>query len=92
MKTTLYVQNLKCNYGETIIKKALSKLHHIHTIILKKEFATVTFEHSSPDDIDIVKKTLSQLGYPPFGEKNNILKKAKTTLNYTVSENKHQDK
>jgi hypothetical protein len=28
----------------------------------------------------IVKKTLSQLGYPPFGEKNNILKKEKPLL------------
>ena len=92
MKTTLYVQNLKCNYGETIIIKALSKLNQIHNIIIKKQFATVTFEHTSPDDIDVVKKTLSQLGYPPFGEKNNILKKAKSLLSCALSDNKHQDK
>ena len=92
MKTTLYVQNLKCNYGETIIIKALSQLKHIHNIIIKKQFATVTFEHSSPNDIDVVKKTLSELGYPPFGEKNNVLKKEKPLLSYTIAENKHQDK
>ena len=92
MKTTLYVQNLKCDYGESIIIKALSKLNHIHNIIIKKQFATVTFEHTSPDDIDVVKKTLSQLGYPPFGEKNNILKKTKATLNCALTESEHKSK
>lgn len=92
MKTTLYVQNLKCDNCEKIIIKALSKLKHIYSVYVKKQFATVTFEHTTPTDIDVVKKALSKLGYPPFGEKNNILKKAKSLLSCAVSDNKLQNK
>lgn len=92
MKTTLYVQNLKCDYCETTIIKVLSKLKHVRKIFIKRQFATITFEHTTPTDIEVVKKTLSKLGYPPFGEKNNILNKAKSILTCAVSDNKHQNK
>jgi hypothetical protein len=69
MKTTLYVQNLKCNYGESIILKALSKLNHIHNIIIKKQFATVTFEHTSPDDINYCKENTLTIRLSAFWRK-----------------------
>lgn len=77
MKTTLYIHNLKCPHCETIIIEKLSKLKHITHVFIKKQYATVTFEHKTVSDVDMVKKTLSKMGYPPFGEKNNVIKKSK---------------
>jgi len=89
MKTTLYIQNLKCEYCEIIIKKMLSKLKHISNVSINRQYATVSFEHQSPVDLIQVKKTLSNIGYPPFGEKNNVLKRAKSYLSYAVNQNKN---
>ncbi len=87
MKTTLYVQNLKCEYCEKIILKVLSKLKHISNVNVKLQYATVGFEYQTPMDVLQVKRTLSKIGYPPFGEKNNILKKAKSFIDCAVVHN-----
>lgn len=89
MKTTLYIQNLKCDYCENIIKKMLSKIRHISNVSIKRQFATVSFEHENPLDIIQVKKTLSKIGYPPFGDKNNVLKRAKSFLSCAINQNKN---
>ena len=80
MKTTLYIQNLKCEHCKTIIMQELSKLKNITNIFIKSQYATVTFEHLYPDDVEEVKQTLSNIGHPPFGEKNNYSKKSKLNL------------
>ena len=36
-----------------------------------------------------VKKTLSKIGYPPFGDKNNVLKRVKSYLSCAVNQNKN---
>lgn len=78
MKTTLYIHNLKCEYCEDVIINNLIKQKHISNISVKRQYATVTFEHETSKDVDLVKKTLSKIGYPPFGEKNSFIKKAKS--------------
>lgn len=88
MKTTLYIHNLKCSHCETIIIEKLSKLKHISHVFIKRQYATVTFEHETAKDIDLVKTTLSKMGYPPFGEKNNLIKKTKSYLSCAINQNK----
>ena len=88
MKTNLYVHNLKCEYCEAVIMNCLSKLKHISNISIKRQYATVTFDHEKANDVEVVKKTLSKIGYPPFGEKNNLIKKTKSYLNCAVNHNK----
>ncbi|TGV04364.1 heavy-metal-associated domain-containing protein [Flavivirga rizhaonensis] len=78
MKTTLYIQNLKCAGCESTIINKLSELKNIYNITIKLQYATVTFEHETKEDITTVKNTLSKIGYPPFGEKNTLAKKAKS--------------
>ncbi|WP_298238435.1 cation transporter [uncultured Algibacter sp.] len=77
MKTTLYIQHLKCADCESIIIKKLSDLENIYNITIKLQYATVTFEHETKEDVAIVKQTLSRIGYPPYGEKNTFAKKSK---------------
>ena len=88
MKTTLYIHNLKCDNCEAVIINSLTKLKHISNVSIKRQYATVTFEHISPKDVEVVKKTLSKIGYPPFGEKNNFIKKGKSKLSYAANQNK----
>lgn len=81
MKTTLYIQNLKCEHCKTIILQELSKLKNITNAFIKSQYATITFEHLYPEDVEKVKQTLSNIGYPPFGEKNNFIKKPNSSSN-----------
>ena len=78
MKTTLYIQNLKCGGCESIIINKLSELKGISNITTKLQYATVTFEYETNETVDKVKQLLSKIGYPPFGEKNSLGKKAKS--------------
>ena len=78
MKTTLYIQNLKCEYCEIIIKKMLSKLKHISNVSINRQYATVSFEHQSPADLIQVKKTLSN---NPVQKVKNQVEAIKTAFN-----------
>ena len=76
MKTTLPIQNLKCGGCEATILDKLSEIILIKNIKVQQENNSVIFEHSSPNDIEIVKKILLKLGYPVVGEKNSLGNKA----------------
>jgi copper chaperone CopZ len=78
MKTTLYIQNLKCSGCITSIIFRLSEIKGISNISIKLQYETVTFEHESKENVEEVKQILSKIGYPPFGEKNNLDKKVKS--------------
>lgn len=78
MTTTLYIQNLEGSGCESTVINKLSKLKNIDKITIKLQYGTVTFEHESEEDIILAKKVLSKIGYPPFGEKNTLVKKAKS--------------
>ncbi|MFH4967207.1 heavy metal transporter [Gaetbulibacter sp. M240] len=75
MKTTLYIQNLKGLDSEKAILKRLSGLKHIKSISFKQQFGTMTFDYTSKEDIDRVKHVLSEIGFPPYGEKNLLRRK-----------------
>jgi copper chaperone CopZ len=78
MKTTLYIQNLKCSGCETTIINKLSALKGILNIFIKLQYDSVTFEHETNDTVDKAKKILSRIGYPSFSNKNSLEKKAKS--------------
>ena len=78
MKTTLYIQNLKCGGCISTIINRITALRHIKNVTINLQYATVTFEHENKADIEEVKHVLSKIGYPPFGEKNSLDKKAKS--------------
>ncbi|WP_339894996.1 heavy metal-associated domain-containing protein [uncultured Algibacter sp.] len=69
MKTTLYIQNLKCGGCETTIINRISALKGISNISIKLQYSTITFEYETKENIDQIKQILSKIGYPPFVEK-----------------------
>ncbi|MDG1730348.1 MAG: heavy metal-associated domain-containing protein [Algibacter sp.] len=75
MKTTLYIQNLKCGGCETSVINRISALKGISNISIKLQYGTITLEYETNKDIEAVKHVLSRIGYPPSEEKNEIIEK-----------------
>ena len=84
MKTTLYIQNLKCGGCISTIINRISALRHIKNVTIKLQYATITFEHRNKADIEEVRLILWHIGYPPFGEKYNLNKKAKSYVSCAI--------
>ena len=84
MTTTLEIQNLKCNgCANTIINK-LNNLDNIHEVSVDNETNTVSFNYSNDEQLELVKKTLVNIGYPVVGDKNAITTKAKSFVSCAI--------
>jgi copper chaperone CopZ len=92
MKTTLYIQNLKCGGCVSSIINRISALEHIKNVTIKLQFDTITFEYDNNADFEEVKHILSNIGYPPFGEKNSFGKKAKSYVSCAIGRIKNEYK
>jgi len=84
MKTTIEIQNLKCSGCEATIINKLSGLNNIDEVLVNHENGSVTFKHNTPEELEIVKKTLSKLGYPQVGEQNKFPTKAKSYVSCAI--------
>jgi len=84
MKTTIQIQNLKCNGCATTIKNNLQKLQNITGIEIILEDSLVSFDHKTNEDLEAVKKELHHLGYPLLGEDNKFQTKAKSYVSCAV--------
>ena len=78
MKTIVHIQNLKCGGCATTITKKLNALDDVSDVVVGVEDNSVTFEYSEEHTLDVVKKTLSEIGYPEDGDVNNLTTKAKS--------------
>ncbi|GAA4941225.1 hypothetical protein GCM10023314_12790 [Algibacter agarivorans] len=84
MKTTLYLQNLKCGTCETTLINRLSALKSNSNISIKFQYATITFEHENKADVEEVKQILSNIGYSPFDKKNDLGEKTKSYVSCKI--------
>jgi copper chaperone CopZ len=78
MKTIVHIQNLKCGGCANTISKKLNALDDVSDVLVEIEDNSVTFEYSELHTLDIVKKTLADIGYPEDGEANTLTSKAKS--------------
>jgi copper chaperone len=78
MKTIVHIQNLKCGGCASTITKKLNALDDVSDVVVGVEDNSVTFEYSEEHTLDVVKKTLSEIGYPEDGDVNNLTTKAKS--------------
>lgn len=84
MKTTLDVQNVKCNgCANTIITK-LSELDQVTNVSVDNDTGKVTFSYENDADFSKAKTLLAKLGYPAVGEKNALTTKAKSFVSCAV--------
>ncbi|WP_075340972.1 heavy-metal-associated domain-containing protein [Tenacibaculum agarivorans] len=80
MKSTIIIQNLKCSGCSNTITKKVSQLHNISNVEVNVEDSMVSFDHTTDNDLDVVKATLFNLGYPEENDKNSISRKVKSFI------------
>ena len=83
MKTIVHIQNLKCGGCANTISKKLSTLDDVSQVSIEVEDNSVTFEYSEEHTLEVVKKTLTDIGYPEDGEANTLTSKAKSYVSCT---------
>ena len=84
MKTTVQIQNLKCNGCASTINNKLSGLENLNDVSIDVESSSVSFEYDSEDTLEAVKKELYKLGYPLVGEDNKLQTKAKSYVSCAI--------
>ncbi|NRD19542.1 heavy-metal-associated domain-containing protein [Winogradskyella eckloniae] len=84
MKSSLYIQNLKCGGCANTIVTQLSRLDGISEVDVNKDTDEVSFNSVSEIEIESVKQKLSDLGYPIVGDANSLPKKAKSFVSCAV--------
>ena len=84
MRDTLQIQNLKCHGCANTIVTQLSKLEAISEVKVNNNTNEVSFNYTSETEIELVKKKLSDLGYPIIGDTNSLPKKAKSFVSCAV--------
>ncbi len=84
MKTTVYIQNLKCGGCEATIINKLSGLIGVTNVAIDHEDQSVTFEHNDDATLELVRKKLTKLGYPIKDEENSLDKKIKSYVSCAI--------
>lgn len=84
MKTTLRIQNVKCNGCANTITKKLLSLEHISEVLVNVEDSTVTLDYLTDEDLSLIISMLKNLGYPIEGEQNTFGEKAKSYLSCAI--------
>ena len=84
MKTTLYIQNLKCGGCANTITKNIVVLGGITNVTVNVEESTVTFNYETEAQLVEVKEKLKTLGYPEDGATNSLGSKAKSYVSCAI--------
>ena len=84
MKTTIEIENLKCNGCASTIKKGLSKFDEVTNVEVDTTKSTVTITFTGNNNvIKKIGKKLSALGYPEKGN-NSTFSVAKSFVSCAV--------
>jgi copper chaperone len=84
MKTTLYIQNLKCGGCANTITKNVSSIDAVTEVFVNVEESAVSFDYPSEEKLIEVKEKLKTLGYPEDGEANSLGSKAKSYVSCAI--------
>lgn len=84
MKTTLYIQNLKCGGCANTITKNIASLDAITDVSVNVEESYVSFDYPTEEKLIEVKEKLKVLGYPEDGEANSLGSKAKSYVSCAI--------
>ena len=84
MKTTQYVQNLKCGGCANTIRKNLELLPGISEVSINDEDSSVTFNFENKEAYETAHYKLIALGYPLTEDANSFMTKAKSYVSCAV--------
>lgn len=84
MRTTVIIQNLKCNGCKNAVTKRMGQIDGISLIDIDVETSEVTFDYTTHNAMEGLRDTLIDLGYPITGDPNTIVSKAKSYFNCAI--------
>ena len=84
MKTTLFVQNLKCTGCATTIINKLQQIPYVQEIEVDVLHGAITFEMPENEKIKPILEVLQKAGYPEIGENNNLSTQAKSYISCAI--------
>lgn len=80
MKSTLYIQNLKCGGCANTITKHLGVIPGVSKLQVQVEENAVIFDYTDESVLEEVKTLLQKLGYPENTAPNSLGTKAKSYI------------
>jgi len=84
MRTTIYIQNLKCKGCEATIINKLSKSKNLSGIEENHENESVSFDYHTREDLETARNILESIGYPFQEEGNKLGFKAKSYISCAI--------
>lgn len=84
MRTTVSIQNLKCDGCKNVISKKLQILAGISDCTIDVASSTISFNYSTHNAMEGLRMELATMGYPITGDPNTIVDKAKSYVNCAV--------
>ncbi|MDP5027939.1 MAG: heavy-metal-associated domain-containing protein [Flavobacterium sp.] len=84
MKTTIYIQNLKCGGCANTITKNLSTIEAVSEVTVNVEESSISLTYLNDEKLAEVKDKLKVLGYPEDGEANSLGSKAKSYVSCAI--------
>jgi len=72
MRTTVHIENIKCDRCIKTIMNRLLKIDTISEVDINTEACTVAFDYHTEHDFEMVKHALSRIGYPIVGTENRL--------------------
>jgi len=84
MKSTIYVQNLKCGGCANTITRNLLLIDLIFDVVVTVDESSVSFNYPSEEVLNFVKEKLKTLGYPEYGESNELISKTKSFVSCAI--------
>lgn len=78
------IQNLKCSGCGNTIKSGLEEIEGLHNIEINLKENEVSFKSDSEASTIVLKNKLTQMGYPPVGESNSLVNKAKSYVSCAI--------
>lgn len=84
MKTSIKIQNLKCNGCASTIKNQMNEISDVHDLVVDVEENEISFDYTKTETLDLIKLRLEKIGYPEVGNANSVVTKAKSYVSCAI--------
>lgn len=85
MKTSISVQNIKCDGCARTITDKLSTIVNISNLQVDVEKKELSFNYLNKTDVSLVKERLKHLGFPSIEDNGSFTSKAKSFVSWATS-------
>ena len=84
MRTTVHIQNMKCEGCKNALEIKLDKVNGISNVEVNIADSSVAFDYTTHNVIEGLRAELRDMGYPITGDPNSIVNKAKSIVSCVV--------